>query len=271
VQDAELVVMVTPTIGMRETAAHLQPFISDATPVVSLAKGLEKDTLLRMTEVLDDVLGNRARLAALSGPNHAEEVSTGVPSATVVASYADETARFVRDAFFSPTFRAYTNSDVVGVELGGATKNVIAVAAGATDGLGFGDNTKAALLTRGLAEMSRLGEAMGAKPITFMGLAGMGDLIATAMSRHSRNRLLGEMIAQGKTVEDFYNETHMVAEGATAALTIDQLGKQHGIDMPITHVVRSVLYEGASLADAIGYLLGRDASDELHSMGLAED
>ncbi len=271
VQGAELVVMVTPTIGMRETAIHLQPFIADATPVVSLAKGLEKDTLLRMTEVLEDVLGNRARLAALSGPNHAEEVSTGVPSATVVASYADETARFVRDAFFSPTFRAYTNSDVIGVELGGATKNVIAIAAGATDGLGFGDNTKAALLTRGLAEMSRLGEAMGAKPITFMGLAGMGDLIATAMSRHSRNRLLGEMIAQGKTVEDFYNETHMVAEGATAALTIDQLGKQHAIDMPITHVVRSVLYEGASLADAIGYLLGRDASDELHSMGLAED
>ncbi len=263
--------MVTPTIGMRETATHLKPFLAEATPVVSLAKGLEKDTLLRMTQVLEEVLGNRSRLAALSGPNHAEEVSTGVPSATVVASYSDETARFVRDAFFTPTFRAYTNSDVVGVELGGATKNVIAVAAGATDGLGFGDNTKAALLTRGLAEMSRLGVAMGAKSITFMGLAGMGDLIATAMSRHSRNRLLGEMIAQGKTVEDFYDETHMVAEGATAALTIDQLGKQHGIDMPITHVVRSVLYDGASLGSAMAYLLGRDATDELHSMGLADD
>ena len=271
VERADLVVMVTPTIGMRETATHLKPYVPHTTPVVSLAKGLEKDTLLRMTQVLEDVLGNRARLAALSGPNHAEEVSTGVPSATVVAAYDDATARFVRDAFFSPTFRAYTNADVIGVELGGATKNVIAVAAGATDGLGFGDNTKAALLTRGLAEMSRLGAAMGAKPITFMGLAGMGDLIATAMSRHSRNRLLGEMIAQGKTVEDFYNETHMVAEGATAALTIDQLGKQHGIDMPITHVVRTVLYEGASLADALDYLLGREASDELQSMGLAED
>ncbi len=271
VERADLVVMVTPTIGMRETAAHLKPYVPETTPVVSLAKGLEKETLLRMTQVLEDVLGNRSRLAALSGPNHAEEVSTGVPSATVVASYADATARFVRDAFFSPTFRAYTNADVIGVELGGATKNVIAVAAGATDGLGFGDNTKAALLTRGLAEMSRLGAAMGAKPITFMGLAGMGDLIATAMSRHSRNRLLGEMIAQGKTVQDFYNETHMVAEGATAALTIDQLGKQHGIDMPITHVVRTVLYEGASIADALGYLLGREASDELQSMGLAED
>jgi glycerol-3-phosphate dehydrogenase (NAD(P)+) len=271
VHGAELVVMVTPTIGIRETATRIQPYVSQTTPVVSLAKGLEKDTLMRMTEVLDDVLGNRSRLAALSGPNHAEEVSKGVPSATVVASYEEDTGRFVRSAFFSPMFRAYTNPDVVGVELGGATKNVIALAAGATDGLGFGDNTKAALLTRGLAEMSRLGVAMGAHPITFMGLAGMGDLIATAMSRHSRNRLLGEMIALGKTVEDFYNETHMVAEGATAALTIDELGRRHGVDMPITHVVRGVLYEGASIADALGYLLGREATDELHSMGLIGD
>ena len=271
VEDASAVVIVTPTFGVRGIGEGLSSVLGSDVPVVSLAKGLERDSLLRMTEVLEQTLGNRSRLAALSGPNHAEEVSKGVPSATVIAAYDDAIASRFQQIFFSPMFRAYTNPDVIGVELGGATKNVIALAAGAADAYGLGDNTKAALLTRGLAEMSRLGRAMGAQPITFMGLAGMGDLIATALSRHSRNRLLGEMIAKGKTLEDFTRETNMVAEGATAAIAVDELGQKMGVDLPITHVCRRVLYDGASITEALDYLVGRDATDEIHSMGLEEE
>ena len=267
----EAVVMVTPSIGVRETAEAMKPYLSSKTPVVILSKGVEGGTNLLMTEVLDDVLGARERIAGLSGPNHAEEVSRGIPSATVVAAYAPAVGDLFQDIFMTPFFRVYTNPDVVGVELAGASKNVVAIGAGMSDGLGYGDNTKATLMTRGLAEMSRLGTAVGANPLTYMGLAGMGDLIATCTSRHSRNRNLGELIAKGGTMEEFYEKTHMVAEGAVACITVDELGKREGLELPITHQVRAILYEGMPVSSAEKALLGRGAKDELHGLGLIAD
>lgn len=267
---AEAVVMVTPSIGVRSTAEAMAPALGADVPVVILSKGVEGTTNLLMTEVLEDVLGNRSRLAGLSGPNHAEEVSRGVPSATVVAAYDERVGELFQDAFMTPFFRVYTNPDVTGVELAGASKNVVAIAAGMCDGLGYGDNTKATLMTRGLAEMTRLGRCLGANPLTYMGLAGMGDLVVTCTSRHSRNRKLGEMVANGKTLEDFVAETHMVAEGAVACVTVAELAEREGLDLPITHAVRSVLYEGASPKTMGEWLMSRGARDELHGLGLAD-
>ena len=265
---AGAVVMVTPSIGVRGSADAMKPFLPSTTPVVVLSKGVEGGSNMLMTEVLEDVLGNRGRIAGLSGPNHAEEVSRGVPSATVVAAYEASVGELFQDIFMTPFFRVYTNPDVVGVELAGASKNIVAIGAGISDGLGYGDNTKATLMTRGLAEMSRLGAAVGANPLTYMGLAGMGDLIATCTSRHSRNRNLGEMIARGGTMQQFYDETHMVAEGALACITVDELAKREGLELPITQAVRGILYEKAAISDAEKALLGRDAKDELHGLGL---
>ena len=268
---AEAVVMVTPSIGVRSSAEAMKPFLGTDTPVVILSKGVEGDSNLLMTEVLEDVFGNRARIAGLSGPNHAEEVSRGVPSATVVAAYEPAIGDLFQDIFMTPFFRVYTNPDVVGVELAGASKNIVAIGAGISDGLGYGDNTKATLMTRGLAEMSRLGAAVGANPLTYMGLAGMGDLIATCTSRHSRNRNLGEMIAKGGTMQQFYDETHMVAEGALACITVDELAKREGLELPITQQVRAILYDNVPVASAEQALLGRGARDELHGLGFIED
>lgn len=263
---AEAVVMVTPSVGVRSTAEAMKPYLPTDVPVVILSKGVENGSLMLMTEVLEDVLGNRERLAGLSGPNHAEEVGKGVPSATVVAAYDACVGRLFQDLFMTRFFRVYTNSDVVGVELCGASKNVIAVAAGMSDGLGYGDNTKATLMTRGLAEMSRLGAAMGANPLTYMGLAGVGDLIATCTSKNSRNRALGEFIGKGGTLEGFRAQTNMVAEGAFACISVEELGERLGVELPITRQVRAVLYEGMPVAEGEEALLGRQASDELHGL-----
>lgn len=271
VRGAAAVVVVTPSHAVRSVAEAMAPGVAANTPVVSLAKGVEQGTLMRMTQVLEDVLGNRSRLAALSGPNHAEEVSKGVPSATVIAAYDETVGRTLQDLFLSPTFRVYTNPDVVGVELGGASKNVIAIAAGMSDGLGYGDNTKATLMTRGLAEMSRLGVRLGASPLTYMGLAGMGDLIVTCTSRHSRNRALGEWVARGGTVETYTATTHMVAEGASSAISIDDLARSVGVELPITREVRAVLYEGRDPKQSGVALMERTATDELHGMGLVDE
>lgn len=268
---AEAVVMVTPSVGVRATADSMRPFLGENVPVIILSKGVENGTLMLMTEVLEDVLGNRSRIAGLSGPNHAEEVSRGIPSATVVAAYDEGVGRLFQDAFMTPGFRVYTNPDVVGVELCAASKNVIAVAAGMSDGLGYGDNTKATLMTRGLAEMARLGNHLGANPLTYMGLAGIGDLIATCTSRHSRNRGLGEYVANGGTVAGYETETKMVAEGAAACISVGALGEREGVELPITAQVRSILHEGGRLEDATEALMGREARDELHGMGLVED
>ncbi len=267
---ADVIVIATPSKAVHATAEAIRPYYDGSAPVVSLAKGLEPETLSRMTVLLGEVLGAPERMAALSGPNHAEEVSRGIPSATVIAACDQSVGVYLRGVFMTPAFRVYTNIDVIGVELAGASKNVIAVAAGISDGLGFGDNTKASLMTRGLAEMSRLGRAAGANPLTYMGLAGVGDLIATCTSRHSRNRALGERLAGGGTVEQFETETHMVAEGATSCATVAELGERYGIEMPITAQVRGIVREGASPSSAVGALMGRDATDELHGMGLID-
>jgi glycerol-3-phosphate dehydrogenase (NAD(P)+) len=268
---AEAVVMVTPSIGVRTTAESMAPHLAASTPVIILSKGVEEGSLLLMTEVLEDVLGNRDRLAGLSGPNHAEEVGRGVPSATVVASYDEAVGRLFQDLFMTRFFRVYTNPDVVGVELCGASKNVIAVAAGMCDGVGYGDNTKATLMTRGLAEMSRLGHAMGANPLTYMGLAGVGDLIATCTSKNSRNRALGEFVGKGGTLDGWRAQTNMVAEGAFACIAVEELGKRLGIELPLTRQVRAVLYEGLPLSAGEDALLGRAARDELHGLELVDD
>ncbi len=268
---SEAVVMVTPSIGVRPTAESMKPHLGSAVPIVVLSKGVENETFMLMTEVLEDVLGGRERVAGLSGPNHAEEVGKGIPSATVVAAHNEGVGRLFQDAFMTPTFRVYTNPDVVGVELCGASKNVIAVAAGMSDGLGYGDNTKATLMTRGLAEMSRLGKARGANPLTYMGLAGMGDLIATCTSRHSRNRGLGEHVANGGTVASFEQETNMVAEGAFSCVSVDELAHRAGLELPITHWVRAILHGGASISSASDALMGRQARDELHGMDLVAE
>lgn len=260
---ADAVVVVTPSFAIRQTAEMLKPHLGADTPVIVLSKGVEKDTGMLMTDVLAEVLGNPERLAALSGPNHAEEVGKGIPSATVIASTSDEVARFFQELFTAPTFRVYTSTDLVGVELCAAAKNIVAIAAGMSDGLGYGDNTKASLMTRGLAEISRLVVNMGGNPLTCMGLAGMGDLIATCTSRHSRNRKLGEMVAQGHTLEEFTEQTHMVAEGAVACVTVAQLAEKHGVDMPIANLVRGILYEGADLHGVVDTLMSRAAKDEL--------
>ena len=270
-EGVEAVVVVVPSLGVRTTAESMKPFLPGDLPIVILSKGVEMDTLMLMTEVLEDVLGSRERLAGLSGPNHAEEVGKGVPSATVVAAYEARVGRLFQDLFMTRFFRVYTNPDVVGVELCGASKNVIAVAAGMSDGLGYGDNTKATLMTRGLAEMGRLGSAMGANPLTYMGLAGVGDLIATCTSKNSRNRALGEFIGRGGTLDGWRAQTNMVAEGAFACISVEELGKREVVELPITRQVRAVLYEGLSLASGEDALLGRAARDELHGLGLIED
>ena len=255
---------------MRETAEAIEavPPRRDR-PSSSLSKGLEKGTLMLMTEVLEDVLGNRERLAALSGPNHAEEVgdggSLGHGRGGLRRGRSPLPGRFMTPS--SASTRTPTSSASSSC---GASKNVIAVAAGMSDGLGYGDNTKATLHDPRPGRDEPARRAMGANPLTYMGLAGMGDLIATCTSQHSRNRALGEFVAKGGTVEEFYDETHMVAEGASAALTVDELGRRarrRAADHPRG---ARVLYEGASRAEAIGYLLGREASDELHGMGLVD-
>jgi glycerol-3-phosphate dehydrogenase (NAD(P)+) len=261
---ANLVVMAVPSKAFREVIHQLAPAISDNTPVLSLTKGLEPETLKRMSQVLGEELPAPAsqRIAVLSGPNHAEEVAFDIPSATTIASANQKLAGQLQQLISSPSFRAYVNKDVVGVELCGATKNVIALAAGMSDGLGFGDNTKSSLMTRGLAEMSRLGEKMGADPRTFSGLAGMGDLIATCTSRHSRNRRAGELIAQGKTGEEAEQEMGMVAEGLTSARAVYELAAQVDLEMPITEQVCEVIYEGKNVMLAVAELMGRAPTSE---------
>lgn len=261
-KDVDAAVMVTPSVGVRSTAEMMKPFISDDLPIVILSKGVEGRTSMLMTEVLEDVLGNPKRIAGLSGPNHAEEVSKGIPSATVVAASDIKTAEFFQQLFSTSFFRVYTNDDIVGVEMCGAGKNIIAIACGMCDGLGLGDNTKASLMTRGIAELARLGEAVGANPRTYMGLAGMGDMIVTCTSKHSRNRALGELIAQGGTLEEFEEKTRMVAEGAVACKTIHELAQKKGIELPLTEVVHDILYNGHSPREAAEYLMERPVRKE---------
>jgi len=263
----EAVVMVTPSIGVRATAESMKDLLGQRsagadTPLIVLSKGVEGGTSYLMTDILEEVLGNPMRIAALSGPNHAEEIGKGLPSATTVAAHDTRTAEFFSNLFTTEFFRVYTNDDLIGVELCGAGKNVVAIACGIADGLGLGDNAKASLMTRGLAELARLGQAMGANPMTYMGLAGMGDLIVTCTSQHSRNRALGEEIARGGSLMAFEERTRMVAEGAVACKTIKELAQRKGIDLPITDAVYSMLYDEANLAEIMTALMTRPPKAE---------
>jgi len=262
-RELAVAVIVTPSHGVRGLIKNLLPYISKDTYLVSAAKGLEVDSLLRMSQVIASELPFADdRLAVLSGPNHAEEVSRGIPTTTVVAARRRETAEFLQDIFMAPIFRVYTNPDVVGVEIGGALKNIIALGAGISDGLNFGDNSKAALMTRGLAEITRLGVAMGARPQTFAGLSGLGDLVVTCTSMHSRNRRAGIAIGQGKTREEVVLNTGMVVEGIRTTKAAYYLARTYGVNMPIAEQMYKILYEGKSPREAVTDLMLRGKTHE---------
>jgi glycerol-3-phosphate dehydrogenase (NAD(P)+) len=234
-------------------------------PVVSLSKGVEQQTLKRMTEVVHDVVGVNPA-GVLTGPNLAKEVMAGYPAASVVAFEDESLCRELQQLFSTEWFRIYTNPDVIGCEVGGALKNVIAIAAGMVDGMGFGENTKATLLTRGLAELARLGVALGGRPLTFSGLAGMGDLIATCSSSQSRNRHVGEQLAKGRTLDEIITETHMVAEGVKTSRAVVDLAARVGVEMPIAEQVVAALYDGKPAGDTIATLMRREAKPELQGI-----
>jgi glycerol-3-phosphate dehydrogenase (NAD(P)+) len=257
--DVEIAVYAVPSHAMRATAAQ-HPF-SPSTVRVSVAKGIENETLLRMSEVLEEACGP-CPVLSMSGPSHAEEVARELPASVVVAGRDFAACEAVQNAFIGRTFRVYTSPDIIGVEIGGSLKNVIAIAAGVSDGFGFGDNAKAALITRGLAEISRLGVAMGADPLTFAGLSGMGDLIATCASLHSRNRAVGEKLAQGMKLDAVLGSTPMVAEGVRTANSAYALGKAYSVELPITEQVYNVLFQGASPLGAVDELMQREAKPE---------
>ena len=265
---AEMIVLATPSRVLRDVAqrilADAGPHLNAAKAIVIGSKGLEPKSLLRMSQVLGEVLPEplTPKIVVLTGPSHAEEVARRIPTAVVAASSRAVSAALVQEAFSTEWFRVYTNDDVTGVEIAAALKNVVAIAAGICDGLGFGDSTKGALLTRGLVEIARLGEALGARAATFSGLAGMGDLIATAMSRHSRNRRLGEAIGKGMKLEEALAASKMVVEGVGTAHAAVDLARRHGVELPIAEQVRAILYDGKSATTAIRELLTRDLKAE---------
>jgi glycerol-3-phosphate dehydrogenase (NAD(P)+) len=262
VNDAEGIAIVVPSQVVRATAANASPYVGKDVWVACAAKGLEDGTHLRLSEVLKENFKSKPSIAVLSGPSHAEEVLKKMPTTVVVASDESPTASTVQTAFHWDYFRVYTATDLVGVELGGALKNVIAIAAGITDGLGLGDNAKAALMTRGLHEITRLGTALGAKSTTFAGLTGMGDLIVTCTSRHSRNRLLGEKLGKGASLKSALGEMVMVAEGANTARAALFLAQKVKVEVPIIEEVNQVLFNGKGAKDALKSLLSRSAKAE---------
>ena len=257
--NADMAVFAVPSHAMR-SAARSHNF-SSSTIRVSVAKGIENETLSRMSEVLSEVHGRRP-IVALSGPSHAEEVARDKPTSVVVAGQDPNACEEVQRAFMSERFRVYTSQDIVGVELGGALKNVMAIAAGVCDGMDLGDNAKAALITRGLAEMARLGVRLGAEPLTFAGLSGLGDLVVTCQSRYSRNRAVGEQIARGFTLDAILAGTPMVAEGVRTARAAQRLSEEYGVEMPIAHQVYQILFAGAHPRDAVAALMLREAKPE---------
>jgi glycerol-3-phosphate dehydrogenase (NAD(P)+) len=256
-RDPEMVVLAVPSHGMRPICRQLKSFLPGNAILLHVAKGIENETGARMSEVIAEELQRDA--AVLSGPSHAEEVGRGIPTAVVVAGKG---AIAAQAAFKNERFQVYTHDDVTGVELGGAIKNVIAIAAGACDGVGFGDNSKAALVTRGLAEMARLGVLCGARQETFFGLSGMGDLVVTAFSRHSRNRGVGERLGRGETLEQISANMAAVAEGVRTAKSAMQLAQRLKVDLPITREVYAMLYEGKSAKQAVRDLMSREAKPE---------
>jgi glycerol-3-phosphate dehydrogenase (NAD(P)+) len=261
VTGADLVVMAVPSHGFRAVLTELSRFAPVGIPVLSLAKGLEQRTHLRMTEVIAEVVPGYPA-GVLTGPNLAREIAAGQPAATVVAMTDESVAASVQELLRTPTFRVYTNPDVVGCEMAGATKNVLAIAAGILQGLGLGDSSLAALVTRGLAELGRLGVAMGGERITIAGLAGVGDLVATCTSTLSRNRMVGEQLGRGRALDDIMADMRMVAEGVRSARPLLELAASRGVEMPIGEQVASVLEGDTSPSEAIGALMSRSAKPE---------
>lgn len=261
VDKAELIITAAPSPATRTTAKQLAEVVKQGQKIVNISKGLEEKTLMRLSEVYAEEIP-QAEISVMSGPSHAEEVSRGLPTTNVVASKNHETAKFIQDIFMSDMFRVYTSDDIIGVELGGALKNVIALCAGISDGLGYGDNTKAALMTRGLAEIARLGEAMGANRETFMGLSGVGDLIVTCTSVHSRNHRAGTLIGQGMTLQETLDTVHMVVEGVNTATAAYKLSQKYNISMPITEEAYKILFENKNAREAVLSLMTREKRHE---------
>ncbi|OQB15682.1 MAG: Glycerol-3-phosphate dehydrogenase (NAD(P)+) [Firmicutes bacterium ADurb.Bin193] len=267
VKGAELIVIATPSHTVRQTAKTLAPFVPDGGIIVNISKGFDCETLMRLSEVVLSEIP-QARVAAMSGPSHAEEVARDLPTTNVVAHSDLKVSQYIQDLFMTPNFRIYTSSDIIGVELGGSLKNVIALCAGICDGLGYGDNTKAALMTRGLAEIMRLGKAMGGQLETFSGLAGIGDLIVTCTSMHSRNRRAGILIGKGKTPEEAQKEVAMVVEGIKATDAAYRLSLKYSVDMPITCEAYNLLFKGKSPSDAVRDLMLRSKKSEAELLEL---
>jgi glycerol-3-phosphate dehydrogenase (NAD(P)+) len=262
VRSADLLVMGVPSQGFRSTLEAVKPFLRPWVPVISLAKGLELGTKLRMSQLVEEVLPGHP-VGILTGPNLAKEILAGHAAASVVAMDDQNIARAVQDVFQAELFRVYTNEDIVGCEMGGVLKNVIAIASGMADGLGAGDNTRSAVITRGLSEVTRLGVAMGGQPLTFSGLAGMGDLVATCISSQSRNRHVGECLGKGQTIDEIIEAMNMVAEGVKTSKVVMELADEHGLDLPIANEVHACCHEGRSAAEAYSGLLRRGTGREM--------
>ncbi len=257
----DMLVMAVPSIYVRQTARRMAPYCRFGQLVVNVAKGIEESTLMTLSAILEEEF-LEANVAVLSGPSHAEEVSRGLPTTCVAGARNQRTAVYIQNLFMSPVFRVYTSPDILGIEIGGALKNVIALAAGIADGLGFGDNTKAALITRGIYEIMALGTAMGGKPQTFGGLSGIGDLIVTCASMHSRNRRAGILIGKGYSMQEAMDEVQMVVEGVYSAKAGYGLAQKYGIEMPIVEEVNQVLFEGKAAKDAVLDLMQRHRKNE---------
>ena len=260
--EQDIVVFATPSVYIRETAVLAKPFLKPDQIIVTVAKGIETDTLFTMSEIIEDVLGDEFKVVALSGPTHAEEVAIGQPTLIVSACEDIKVAEFIQSVFSNKVLRVYTNTDIKAVELCGALKNIIALAAGMSDGMGFGDNAKAAIITRGLTEITRLGHALGGKETTFFGLAGIGDIVVTATSLHSRNHNAGVLLGQGKSLQETLDTVGMVVEGINALVSAKQLSEKCHIEMPIVNAVYSVIYEGRAPLEAVSSLFNRKQISE---------
>ncbi len=265
VEGRDLLVLAVPSVFVRSTAKMMQPFVASQQLIVNVAKGIEEKTLMTLTDIVAEEI-SQARVAVLSGPSHAEEVGRGLPTTCVAGADTREAAEFIQNIFMNDVFRVYTSPDMLGIELGGALKNVIALAAGMADGLGYGDNTKAALITRGIAEIGRLALAMGAKYETISGLTGIGDLIVTCASRHSRNRKAGMLIGEGKTMKEATEEVNMVVEGIYSAKAAMGLSEKYQVPMPIIEQVNLVLFYNKPCKEAVQELMLRDKKAEHEKM-----
>lgn len=261
IKEKDFLVLAVPSAFTRGTARRMKPFVGERQIIVDVAKGIEEDTLMTLSQQIEEEIP-QANVAVLSGPSHAEEVGRGLPTAVVIGAKTEETARYLQEMFMNHVFRVYISSDMLGMELGGALKNVIALAAGIADGMGYGDNTKAALITRGIAEIARLGVKMGGAIESFTGLTGIGDLIVTCASVHSRNRKAGYLMGQGKTMEEAMAEVKMVVEGVYSAKAAAKLGKKYGVALPIVDKVNEVLFEGKDPKEAVDELMLRDSKAE---------